>query len=83
MRTQGLDVFRGMLPGLIPDHMTSIRDGGFADELGELSIEHVFGALWTRPARHPLLRPYRNRCRRSIGTPMAPLNQTFHAVAAD
>jgi 4-carboxymuconolactone decarboxylase len=49
MRTQGLDVFRDMLPGLIPDDVTSFRDGGFADELGDLSIEHVFGALWTRP----------------------------------
>jgi 4-carboxymuconolactone decarboxylase len=48
-RTQGLEVFRDMLPGLIPDDATSFRDGGFADELGDLSIEHVFGALWTRP----------------------------------
>jgi 4-carboxymuconolactone decarboxylase len=38
-----------MLPGLIPDDMTSTRAGGFADELGDLALEHVFGALWTRP----------------------------------
>jgi 4-carboxymuconolactone decarboxylase len=38
-----------MLPGLIPDDMTSTRAGGFGDELGDLAIEHVFGALWTRP----------------------------------
>ena len=49
IQKQGLDVFREMLPGLIPDDLTSIRDGGIADELGDLSIEHVFGALWTRP----------------------------------
>jgi 4-carboxymuconolactone decarboxylase len=42
IRRQGLDVFREMLPGLIPDDLTSIRDGGIADELGDLSIEHVF-----------------------------------------
>ncbi len=47
--TKGLDVFKEMLPGLIPDNVTSLRDGGFADELGDLSIDHVFGATWTRP----------------------------------
>ena len=47
-RTQGLDVLRQMLPG-IPDDATSLRDGGVADELGDLSLDHVFGALWTRP----------------------------------
>jgi 4-carboxymuconolactone decarboxylase len=46
---KGLDVFKDMMPGLIPDDVTSLRDGGFADELGDLSIDHVFGALWTRP----------------------------------
>lgn len=47
--TKGLDVFKEMVPGLIPDNVTSLRGGGFADELGDLSIDHVFGALWTRP----------------------------------
>jgi 4-carboxymuconolactone decarboxylase len=47
--SKGLDVFKDMMPGLIPDNVTSLRDGGFADELGDLSIDHVFGALWTRP----------------------------------
>src|SRR5271157_2155526 len=47
--TEGLDVFKEMMPGLIPDNVTSLRDGGFADELGDLSIDHVFGAMWTRP----------------------------------
>ncbi|MGB8390266.1 carboxymuconolactone decarboxylase family protein [Mycobacterium sp.] len=48
-RTEGLDVFKEMMPGLIPDHVTSLRDGSIADELGDLSIDHVFGATWTRP----------------------------------
>ncbi len=47
--TKGLDVFKEMMPGLIPDNVTSLGDGGFADELGDLSIDHVFGAMWTRP----------------------------------
>jgi 4-carboxymuconolactone decarboxylase len=47
--SKGLDVFKDMVPGLIPDNVSSLRDGGFADELGDLSIDHVFGALWTRP----------------------------------
>jgi 4-carboxymuconolactone decarboxylase len=47
--TQGLDVLKDMLAGLIPDNVTSLRDGGFADELGDLSLDHVFGALWIRP----------------------------------
>ena len=47
--TKGLDVFKEMMPGLIPDDVTSLRDGGVADELGDLSIDHVFGAMWTRP----------------------------------
>ncbi|MGB9304830.1 MAG: carboxymuconolactone decarboxylase family protein [Mycobacterium sp.] len=48
-RTQGLDVFKQMLPGLVPDDVTSLSDGGIADELGDLSLDHVFGALWNRP----------------------------------
>jgi 4-carboxymuconolactone decarboxylase len=49
MHTEGLDLFKDMMPGLVPDGVTTLRDGGFAGELGELSIDHVFGALWTRP----------------------------------
>jgi 4-carboxymuconolactone decarboxylase len=48
-RIRGLDVFKEMVPGLVPDNATTLRDGGVADELGDLSIDHVFGALWTRP----------------------------------
>jgi 4-carboxymuconolactone decarboxylase len=48
-RIRGLDVFKEMVPGLVPDNATTLCDGGVADELGDLSIDHVFGALWTRP----------------------------------
>ena len=48
-RTEGLNVFKELMPGVIPDNVESLRDGGFAEELAELSIDHVFGSLWTRP----------------------------------
>ncbi len=48
-RADGLKVLNDMLPGLIPDDATTLRDGGIADELLELGVDHVFGALWTRP----------------------------------
>jgi 4-carboxymuconolactone decarboxylase len=48
-RTAGLNVFKELMPGLIPDNLASLRDGGFADELAELTVDHVFGSLWTRP----------------------------------
>src|ERR1700733_10025669 len=48
-RADGLDVFKELMPGVMPDNVESLRDGGFAHELGELSLDHVFGSLWTRP----------------------------------
>jgi 4-carboxymuconolactone decarboxylase len=48
-RTEGLKVFRELMPGLLPDDLESLGDAGFAQELAELSIDHVFGSLWTRP----------------------------------
>jgi 4-carboxymuconolactone decarboxylase len=48
-RAQGLNALKEMLPGVIPDGVTGLRDGGIADDLGDLSLDHVFGALWTRP----------------------------------
>lgn len=48
-RTEGLDALKEMLPGVIPDSAPGLSDGGFADELGDMSLDHVFGALWTRP----------------------------------
>src|SRR5271156_5075108 len=48
-RTDGLNVFKELMPGLIPDNLASLRGGSFADELADLSFDHVFGSLWTRP----------------------------------
>ena len=49
VRAQGLEVLKDMLPGLIPDDATSLRDDGIGGELLELGLDHVFGSLWTRP----------------------------------
>src|SRR5215470_5516465 len=49
VHSEGLQVLKELVPGLIPDGVTSLRDGGFGDELMDLGIDHVFGALWTRP----------------------------------
>lgn len=47
-REQGLQVFRELLPGVLPDDVTDTRDGSFGDELLELGLDNVFGRLWTR-----------------------------------
>ena len=43
LHAEGLNLFKDMMPGLIPDGVTTLRGGG------DLSVDHVFGALWTRP----------------------------------
>lgn len=47
LRDEGLQVFREMLPGLLPDGDVSFGDG-FASELMEIGVEGIFGRLWTR-----------------------------------
>jgi 4-carboxymuconolactone decarboxylase len=48
MREQGLQVFRELLPGALPDGDVDMRDGTFGDELLEIGIDNVFGRLWAR-----------------------------------
>ncbi len=47
VREKGTNVFRELLPGLIPDGADLPRTG-FADELLEIGIDNVFGRLWGR-----------------------------------
>ena len=47
LRDEGLQVFREMLPGVLPDGDVSFGDG-FANELMEIGVEGIFGRLWTR-----------------------------------
>ncbi|MEU4658434.1 carboxymuconolactone decarboxylase family protein [Streptomyces sp. NPDC023723] len=50
-RDEGFAVLREILPEAISGSGTEARidGGGFAFGLGELSLENVFGRLWTRP----------------------------------
>src|ERR1043165_4609843 len=48
VRETGLNVFRELLPGLLPDDDKEIPRGGFADELLEIGLDNVFGRLWGR-----------------------------------
>lgn len=47
LRADGLQVFREMLPGVLPDGEVNFGDG-FANELMEIGVESIFGRLWTR-----------------------------------
>jgi 4-carboxymuconolactone decarboxylase len=51
LRADGLQVFRELLPGVLPDVDDDEVDfgGGFAPELIDIGIESIFGKLWTRP----------------------------------
>ena len=47
LREDGLQVFREMLPGVLPDGDVDFG-GGIAPELMDIGIENIFGRLWTR-----------------------------------
>jgi 4-carboxymuconolactone decarboxylase len=48
VRKHGVQVFRELLPGALPDGEVNLRDGKFGDELLEIGIDNVFGRLWSR-----------------------------------
>jgi 4-carboxymuconolactone decarboxylase len=48
VRQQGFQVFRELLPGLLPDGDVDVRSDSFGGELFEIAIDNVFGRLWTR-----------------------------------
>lgn len=48
-RAEGLRVFTELMPGVLPENVSNLRDGGFAQELAEQTMDKVFGDLWTRP----------------------------------
>jgi 4-carboxymuconolactone decarboxylase len=48
LRDEGLQVFRELLPGVLPDGDVDFGSDGFAPDFMEIGIENVFGRLWTR-----------------------------------
>lgn len=48
VREQGVQVFREMLPGVLPDGDVQIPEGSFGSEMLPLVMDNVFGRLWTR-----------------------------------
>jgi 4-carboxymuconolactone decarboxylase len=49
VRETGVNVFRELLPGLLPDgDGAELPRAGFADELFEIAVDNVFGRLWGR-----------------------------------
>lgn len=48
VREQGFQVFRELLPGVLPDGDVEIPEGTFGGELLNLTVDNVFGRLWTR-----------------------------------
>jgi 4-carboxymuconolactone decarboxylase len=48
VRETGLQVFRELMPGVLPDGDVDVRNGKFGDELLEIGIDNVFGRLWGR-----------------------------------
>jgi 4-carboxymuconolactone decarboxylase len=47
VREQGVQVFRELLPGVLPDGDLEIAEG-FGSEMLPLVMDNVFGRLWTR-----------------------------------
>lgn len=48
VREQGIQVFREMLPGVLPEGDVEISGNGFGSEMLPLVMDNVFGRLWTR-----------------------------------
>lgn len=48
VREQGFQVFRELLPGVLPDGDVEITEGSFGSEMLPLVMDNVFGRLWTR-----------------------------------
>lgn len=48
VREKGFQIFRELLPGVLPDGEVNLRDGSFGDELLDIGIDNLFGRLWAR-----------------------------------
>ncbi len=48
IRDKGLQVFRELLPGVLPDGDVELPADSFGGEMLGLAMDNVFGRLWTR-----------------------------------
>ncbi|SFB01478.1 4-carboxymuconolactone decarboxylase [Collimonas sp. OK607] len=48
LRAEGIVALRAALPGVFPDGDIDLRDGKFGEELVEIGLVSVWGALWAR-----------------------------------
>ncbi|MEU1307175.1 carboxymuconolactone decarboxylase family protein [Streptomyces shenzhenensis] len=53
LRSAGLEAMRTALPGLFPDGDIDLRDGRLGEELVEIGLTSVWGALWAREGLSP------------------------------
>src|ERR1700677_4100348 len=49
VHTEGMNLFKSMMHGLIPENVTTLRDGSFGNILGQRTLDQVLGRLCTRP----------------------------------
>ncbi|SFI33990.1 4-carboxymuconolactone decarboxylase [Collimonas sp. OK307] len=48
LRAEGIAALRAALPGVFPDGDIDLRDGKFGEDLVEIGLVSVWGALWAR-----------------------------------
>jgi 4-carboxymuconolactone decarboxylase len=53
LRAAGERMMRALLPGVFPEGELDLRDGKLGEELVELGLTSVFGALWAREGLSP------------------------------
>ncbi|MER5195738.1 carboxymuconolactone decarboxylase family protein [Streptomyces sp. NPDC002755] len=53
LRAAGWQAMRAALPGVFPEEDVDLRDGRFGEELVDIGLTSVWGALWAREGLAP------------------------------
>lgn len=53
LRATGMQAMRAALPGVFPDGEVNLRDGRLGEDLVEIGLTSVWGALWAREGLGP------------------------------
>lgn len=53
LRTAGIEAMRAALPGVFPEGDLDLRDGRLGEDLVEIGLTSVWGALWAREGLGP------------------------------